>query len=60
MYQQLWGYKIEEKLHLGIREQETVSTTDLENLAVLTSHVALKTSVPEEISYSVICYIHVR
>jgi hypothetical protein len=22
MYQQLWGYKVEEKLYLGVREQK--------------------------------------
>jgi hypothetical protein len=22
MYQQLWGYTVEEKLHLGVREQK--------------------------------------
>jgi hypothetical protein len=24
MYQQLWGYKVEEKLYLGVREQKRV------------------------------------
>jgi hypothetical protein len=24
MYQQLWGYKVEEKLYLGVREQKKV------------------------------------
>jgi hypothetical protein len=24
MYQQLWGYKVEEKLYLGVREQKMV------------------------------------
>jgi hypothetical protein len=24
MYQQLWGYKVEEKLYLGVREQKWV------------------------------------
>jgi hypothetical protein len=27
MYQQLWGYKVEEKLYLGVREQERLNTT---------------------------------
>jgi hypothetical protein len=29
MYQQLWGYKVEEKLYLGVREQKTLNTTAL-------------------------------
>jgi hypothetical protein len=24
MYQQLWGYKVEEKLYVGVREQKTL------------------------------------
>jgi hypothetical protein len=24
MYQQLWGYKVEEKLYVGVREQKKV------------------------------------
>jgi hypothetical protein len=27
MYQQLWGYKVEEKLNLGVREQKRLNTT---------------------------------
>jgi hypothetical protein len=30
MYQQLWGYKIEDKLYLGVREQKSLNTTALE------------------------------
>jgi hypothetical protein len=30
MHQQLWGYKVEEKLYLGVREQKTLNTTDLD------------------------------
>jgi hypothetical protein len=29
MYQQLWGYKVEEKLCLGVREQKKLNTTAL-------------------------------
>jgi hypothetical protein len=29
MYQQLWGYRVEEKLYLGVREQKRLNTTDL-------------------------------
>jgi hypothetical protein len=31
MYQQLWGYKVEEKLYLGVREQKRLNTTVLKN-----------------------------
>jgi hypothetical protein len=27
MYQQLWGYKVEEKLYLGVREQKRLNTS---------------------------------
>jgi hypothetical protein len=30
MYQQLWGYKVEDKLHLRVRKQKGLITTDLE------------------------------
>jgi hypothetical protein len=32
MYQQLWGYKVEEKLYLGLREQKRLNTTALDYL----------------------------
>jgi hypothetical protein len=31
MYQQLWGYKVEEKLYLGVCEQKRLNTTALKN-----------------------------
>jgi hypothetical protein len=31
MYQQLWGYKVEEKLYLEVREQKRLNTTGLED-----------------------------
>jgi hypothetical protein len=31
MYQQLWGYKVEEKLYLGVREQKRLNTTAIDN-----------------------------
>jgi hypothetical protein len=30
MYQQFWGYKVEEKLYLGVREQKRLNTTALD------------------------------
>jgi hypothetical protein len=32
MYQQLWGYKVEEKLYLGVREQKRLNTTGIHNI----------------------------
>jgi hypothetical protein len=29
MHQQLWGYKVEEKLNLGVREQKGLNTTGI-------------------------------
>jgi hypothetical protein len=29
MHQELWGYKVEEKIHLGVREQKRVNITAL-------------------------------
>jgi hypothetical protein len=34
MYQQLWGYKVEDKLYLGVREQKRLNTTGLHNTAL--------------------------
>jgi hypothetical protein len=30
MHQQLWGYKVEEKLYVGVREQKRLNTIALE------------------------------
>jgi hypothetical protein len=32
MYQQLWGYKVEEKLYLGVREQKRLNTTAIDKI----------------------------
>jgi hypothetical protein len=29
MHQQLWGYKVKDKLYLGVREQKRLNTTAL-------------------------------
>jgi hypothetical protein len=29
MHQQLWGYKVEEKLYVGVREQKSLNTAAL-------------------------------
>jgi hypothetical protein len=38
IHQQLCGYKVEKKLHLGIREQNRLNAAGLENVGALTSH----------------------
>jgi hypothetical protein len=30
MHQQLWGYKVEDKLYVGVREQKRLNTAGLE------------------------------
>jgi hypothetical protein len=32
MHQQVWGYKVEENLYLGVREQKRLNTTVLEEM----------------------------
>jgi hypothetical protein len=34
MYQQRWGYKVEEKLYLGVREQKMLNTTGLDSTVI--------------------------
>jgi hypothetical protein len=34
MHQQLWGYKVKDKLYLWVREQKRLNTTDLETLTM--------------------------
>jgi hypothetical protein len=36
MYQQLLGYKVEEKLYLGVREQKRLNTTELDSMEAVT------------------------
>jgi hypothetical protein len=31
MHQQLWGYKVEDKLYLGVGEQKRLNTTGVDN-----------------------------
>jgi hypothetical protein len=37
MHQQLWGYKVEEKLYLGVREQKRLNATALKHCTELQS-----------------------
>jgi hypothetical protein len=37
MYQQLWGYKVEEKIYLGVREQKVLNTAELNGKLVVTA-----------------------
>jgi hypothetical protein len=34
MHQQLWGYKVEDKLYVRVREQKRLNTAELENFVV--------------------------
>jgi hypothetical protein len=34
MHQQLWGYKVEEKLYVGVREQKRLNTAGLDCLSL--------------------------
>jgi hypothetical protein len=40
MYQQLWGYKVEEKLYLAVREQKRLNTTGVDQTDRLTQIIA--------------------
>jgi hypothetical protein len=39
MYQQVWGYKVEDKLYLGAREQKRLNTTALKHSGNYMSHM---------------------
>jgi hypothetical protein len=32
MHQQRWGYKVEEELYLGVREQKSLNTAAVKNI----------------------------
>jgi hypothetical protein len=51
MYQQLWGYKVEEKLYLGVREQKRLNTTAIE----YTYLYRLLVSAPTKVYRQVVC-----
>jgi hypothetical protein len=35
MHQRFWGYKIEAKLHVGVREQERLNIAGIQSLEIL-------------------------
>jgi hypothetical protein len=39
IHQQLWGYRVEDKLHLGVREQKRFNTTLLDNWLIVDGDV---------------------
>jgi hypothetical protein len=45
MYQQLWGYKVEEKLYLGVRGQKRLNTTALNHGISIGSSINIRTPV---------------
>jgi hypothetical protein len=48
MHQHLWGYKVEEKLYVGVREQKRLNTTDLRayELQLLHNKMSNKETLP--------------
>jgi hypothetical protein len=49
MYQQLWGYKVEEKLYLGVRKQKTLTTAALQyvdNLVTEQRNINNRSNIP--------------
>jgi hypothetical protein len=42
MYQQLWGYKVEDKFYLGVREQKRLNTTGLNNIKEFSPYLKKK------------------
>jgi hypothetical protein len=48
MHQQLWGYKVEEKLNLGVREQNSLNTAALRYITSQTLHVQLRETIITE------------
>jgi hypothetical protein len=40
MYQQLWGYTVEEKLYLGVREQKRLNTTAVDHQILIPNILA--------------------
>jgi hypothetical protein len=43
IYQQLWSFKVEEKLHLGLREQTRLKATDLDKKLTISVSLGTKT-----------------
>jgi hypothetical protein len=41
MYQQLWGYKVEDKLYLGVREQKGLNTAGIRDRPLLAENCKL-------------------
>jgi hypothetical protein len=39
MHQQLWGYKVEEKIYVGVREQKRLNTAVLDDRSRYTTRV---------------------
>ena len=44
MHQQLWGYKVENKLYLGVGEQKRLNTTDLDYAITVFFQILSKSS----------------
>ena len=46
MQQQLWGYKVEEKIYLGVRERERLNVTGLDDNALGVNTMQVRSSAP--------------
>jgi hypothetical protein len=44
MHQQLWGYKVEEKLYVGVREQKRLNTADLKHRPTFSNRGEVKSA----------------
>jgi hypothetical protein len=68
MHQQLWGYNIEEKLYLGVREQKSLNTTAQRDTDG--SHSGIYTMVYQDMTlyrfinmycvFEETCYLHLK
>jgi hypothetical protein len=57
MYQQLWRYKVEEKLYLGVREQKRLNTTGLGYRLIIWMSFAFKQSTKTSSSWVETCAV---
>jgi hypothetical protein len=42
MHQKLWGYKVEEKLYAGVREQKRLNTTEIADRHFIGTHKRMR------------------
>jgi hypothetical protein len=49
MHQQLWGYKVEEKLYVGVREQKRLDTTGIMFIDIFRGKETYRYTMPSEL-----------